>query len=286
MALQDYIALTKPRITWLILMSTAIGFYFGRLTNATGDLALVLLHLLVGTALLASGTAALNQWWERESDVFMTRTATRPLPSGKLDPTKAFIFGIGLALLGLVELWLGCNLLTSFLGLFTLVTYLLVYTPLKRRSPHSTTIGAIPGAMPPLLGFAAATGELSAPAWALYALLFVWQFPHFYAIAWMYRQEYARAGIQMLPVVSPALNSTAHAILWTTIALIPTSLAPVALSMAGNIYLAVALLMGAVFLAASVQLFRSRAEQHARTVLLASVIYLPVLYAALVFAPN
>lgn len=286
MALQDYIALTKPRITWLILMSTAIGFYFGRLANATGDLALVLLHLLVGTALLASGTAALNQWWERESDVFMTRTATRPLPSGKLDPTKALIFGISLALLGLVELWLGCNLLTSFLGLFTLVSYLLVYTPLKRRSPHSTTLGAIPGAMPPLLGFAAATGELSAPAWALYALLFVWQFPHFYAIAWMYRQEYARAGIQMLPVVSPALNSTAHAILWTTIALIPTSLAPVALSMAGNIYLAVALLMGAVFLAASVQLFRSRAEQHARTVLLASVIYLPVLYAALVFAPN
>jgi protoheme IX farnesyltransferase len=287
MAIRDYIALTKPRITWLILMSTAIGFYFGKLAaGPAADLAFVLLHLLVGTALLASGTAALNQWWERESDVFMTRTATRPLPSGKMPSANALVFGLLLSLAGLLQLGVGCNWLTSGLGLFTLVTYLLVYTPLKRRSPHSTTVGAIPGAMPPLLGFAAATGELSPAAWALYALLFVWQFPHFYAIAWMYRHEYARAGIRMLPVVAPKLDSTAHAILWTTIALIPTSLAPVALSMAGNAYLAVALLMGAVFLWAAVQLFRSREEKDARTVLLASVVYLPVLYAALVFAPN
>lgn len=286
-SLKDYFALTKPRITWLILMSTAVGFYFGRIhAGPRAELFSNLIHLLLGTALIASGTAALNQWYERAHDGLMHRTATRPLPSGKLDPTRALIFGIVLALIGFVELSLGCNWLTGFLGLFTLATYLFLYTPLKRISPHSTTIGAIPGAMPPLMGFAAATNYLTFEAWALYALLFVWQFPHFYAIAWMYRDEYARAGIKMLPVVSPDMDSTAKSILWTSIALIPTSLVPVMLSMSGNIYLAVALIMGAVFLYTAWRLYQNRTAQQARAVLLASVVYLPVLYATLIFSPQ
>ncbi len=282
----DYLALTKPRITWLILMSTAVGFYFGRLAAPAPPLLGTLLHLLLGTALLASGTAALNQWWERDTDRLMQRTASRPLPSGKIPARHALIFGIVLSLAGFLELGLGCNWLTALLGLFTLVSYLFLYTPLKRVSPHSTTVGAVPGAMPPLLGFAAATGQLTAEAWALYALLFVWQFPHFYAIAWMYKEEYGRAGIRMLPVVAPNFNSTAHSILWTSLFLLPISLLPVALAMAGNVYLAAALLMGAVFLYTTVQLFRNRNAQRARSVLLASVVYLPVLYAVLIFAPR
>ncbi len=285
--LQDFFALTKPRITWLILMSTAVGFYFGRLAaGPDANLLTQLVHLLCGTALIASGTAALNQWWERSGDALMTRTATRPLPSGKIQPNAALAFGVLLALAGFLQLSLGCNPLTGFLGLFTLATYLFIYTPLKRRSWHSTTLGAVPGAMPPLIGFAAATNQLTPEAWALFALLFVWQFPHFYAIAWMYRDEYAAAGIQMLPVVDPDMNSTARAILWTSIVLIPTSFAPLYFSMAGLLYLASALIMGVVFLRASWHLYQKRTRVEARGVLLASVVYLPVLYAALIFGPK
>jgi protoheme IX farnesyltransferase len=268
-------------------MSTAVGFYFGRLAaGPSANLLNELLHLLLGTALIASGTAALNQWWERSGDALMARTATRPLPSGKIQPNAALAFGVLLAAAGFLELSLGCNWLTGSLGLFTLVTYLFIYTPLKRRSWHSTTIGAIPGAMPPLIGYAAATNQLTPEAWALYALLFVWQFPHFYAIAWMYRDEYAAAGIQMLPVVEPSMDSTARAILWTSLALIPTSFAPLYLSMAGFVYLAATAIMGIVFLRAAWRLYRHRNRVEARGVLLASVVYLPVLYAALIFGPR
>ena len=267
-------------------MSTAVGFYFGLPQINPGTFLPVLFHLIVGTALIASGTAALNQWWERESDKFMERTATRPLPSGKLKPTNALVFGIVLSIMGFGQLWIGCNPLTALLALFTLITYLFLYTPLKRRSPHSTTIGAIPGAMPPLIGFAAAAGDLRLEAWALYALLFVWQFPHFYAIAWMYKEEYGRAGILMLPVVEPDGNSTANRILWTSILLAPTSLLPVLLAMTGKVYLATAVLMGAILLYTAWKFFGERSRDRARGVLLASVVYLPVLYAALIFAPR
>lgn len=282
----EYLALTKPRITWLILMSTAVGFFFGLPRLNPGTLLTTLLHLIVGTALIASGTAALNQWWERESDKLMTRTATRPLPSGRLSASSALTFGSVLAALGFVELWLGCNLLTAGLGLFTLVTYLFIYTPLKRRSPHSTTIGAIPGAMPPLIGYAAAAGVLTWQAWALYAILFVWQFPHFYAIAWMYREEYKRAGILMLPVVEPDGVSTANRILWTSVLMAPTSLLPVALAMSGKVYLAAAVVMSGVLLWTAWKFYRDRTTERARGVLLVSVVYLPVLYAVLIFAPK
>jgi protoheme IX farnesyltransferase len=273
--MKEYIELTKPRITWLILMSTGIGFFFGA---RPGWHLLTLLHTIIGTGLIASGTAALNQWYERVADSKMRRTMARPLPSGRLDSTKALIFAIVISLVGFVELAWAVNLLTGLLGLFTLVTYLFVYTPLKQISPHSTTIGAIPGAMPPLIGFAAASGTLTAEAWILFAILFFWQFPHFYAIAWMYREDYERAGIRMLPVVEPDGISTARQILMFSLVLLPVSLAPKFLLMTGNIYLFGALALGTLFIYSGFRVTFDRTRKQARQVLLASVIYLPLLY--------
>jgi len=272
--MKDYIALTKPRITWLILMSTGVGYFFG----ARSWHLLTLFHTILGTGLIASGTAALNQWYEREADAKMKRTQARPLPAGRLDARKALAFAILISLAGFVELWFGANPLAALLGLFTLLCYLFVYTPLKQRSPHSTTIGSIPGAMPPLIGFAAASGTLTWQAWVLFAILFLWQFPHFYAIAWMYREDYARAGIRMLPVVEPDGRSTARRILVYSVALIPISLMPKFFDMAGNIYLFGALVLGSLFLYAGFRIRTERTRQQARRVLLASVVYLPVLF--------
>jgi len=273
--MRDYIALTKPRITWLILMSTGVGYFFGA---KSGWNIWSLLHTVIGTGLIASGTAALNQWYEREADSKMKRTQGRPLPAGRLAPRNALIFAVLISAAGFVELFAGVNTLAAWLGLFTLASYLFVYTPLKQRSPHSTTIGAIPGAMPPLIGYAAASGTLTWEAWVLFAILFLWQFPHFYAIAWMYREDYERAGIRMLPVVEPDGESTARRILLYSLALIPISLAPKFLSMTGNVYLFGALAIGLLFLYAGVRVSFDRTRLQARRVLLASVIYLPVLY--------
>lgn len=274
--IRSYIELTKPRITWLILVSTGIGYYFGIREGAWTWLSL--LHTIIGTALIASGTAALNQWYESDADARMNRTKMRPIPSGRLTRNQALVFGIALSVIGFAELALGVNLLTGLLGLFTLVCYLGLYTPLKSKSWHSTTVGSIPGAMPPLIGFAAAAGTLTAEAWALYAILFVWQFPHFYSIAWMYREDYGRAGIQMLPVVEPDGTSTARHILAFLVLLFPVSLIPSMLSMAGKFYLVGAILMGAYFLRAGIRVAREKTLPNARKVLLASVVYLPVLY--------
>src|SRR5690242_3324090 len=224
-------------------MSTAVGYYFG-LPASAHWITLQLLHTIVGTALLASGTAALNQWYERDADRKMRRTADRPLPAGRLDPTRALLFGIALSAIGFVELWLGVNRLSAAVGAFTLASYLFLYTPMKTRTWWSTTVGAIPGAMPPVIGFAAAAGTLTRESWVLFAILFLWQFPHFYAIAWMYKEDYARAGIQMLPVVDPDGRSTARQIVLYGIALIPVSLIPSLLGMVGSIYLVGALLLG------------------------------------------
>src|SRR5258708_3709366 len=273
--MRDYIALTKPRITWLILMSTGVGYFFGA---KSGWHLLALLHTIIGTGLIASGTAALNQWYEREADSKMKRTQGRPLPGGRLEPRNALIFAVLISVAGFVELFAGVNALSAWLGLFTLASYLFIYTPLKQRSPHSTTIGAIPGAMPPLIGYAAASGTLTWEAWILFAILFLWQFPHFYAIAWMYREDYERAGIRMLPVVEPDGESTARRILLYSLVLIPISLVPKFLSMTGNLYLFGALAIGLMFFYAGILVSFDRRLQHARRVLLASVIYLPVLY--------
>lgn len=279
--IHSYLELTKPRITCFILMSTAIGFLCGVNFGITWSW-LALLHALLGTGLLASGTAALNQWYERDADAQMKRTNKRPIPSGRILPSNAFIFGLGLSIIGFLDLWLGANLLTALLGLFTEVSYLFLYTPMKRHSPHSTTVGAIPGAMPPLIGFAAASGTLTWGAWVLYAILFLWQFPHFYAIAWMYRDDYAKAGIRMLPVVDPSNESTARRILWFSVVLIPVSLLPKYLAMAGDVYLIGALAAGLYFLYAGLRVTSERTVARARKVLLASVVYLPVLYGLLV----
>jgi protoheme IX farnesyltransferase len=279
--MSSYIELTKPRITVFILMSTAIGFLCGTYAGGAWSF-LTLIHTLVGTALIASGTAALNQWYERDADAKMNRTKARPIPSGRVTPRRAFWFAAALSILGFVELWFGANRLTALLGLFTLASYLFVYTPLKQKSPHSTTIGAVPGAMPPLIGYAAAAGALSGQAWILYAILFLWQFPHFYAIAWMYREDYERAGIRMLPVIEPSGESTARRMWMFSLVLIPISLLPKFTDMAGNLYLFGALALGLYFLYAAVRASFDRTRPRARQVLLASVVYLPLLYGLLV----
>ncbi len=284
--MKNYIALTKPRITWLILMSTGVGYFFGLKRDWNGWLELpLLLHTLVGTALIASGTAALNQWYEREADGLMRRTASRPLPSGKMTANRALWFGIVLAVAGFTELAIAVNPLTGLLGALTLGGYLFVYTPLKQRSHLSTVIGALPGAMPPLMGYAASYGALNAEAWTLFAILFVWQFPHFLAIAWMYRDDYARAGIRMLPVVEPDGMSTARQIVLYASTLIPVSLFPVLLRMSGRIYLVGALLLGFWFLYTGVRVAFDRTNVRARKDLLASVIYLPMIYGLMIFDP-
>ena len=282
--MRDYIELTKPRITWLILMSTGIGYFFGLpgaanwWTFLQSIHLLSLLHTIVGTGLLASGTAALNQWYEREADSKMRRTANRPLPSGRLLAPRALAFGVALSVAGFLELWLGVNLLSGLVGAFTLTSYLLIYTPLKQRTWWSTTIGAIPGAMPPVIGYAAAAGTLTPQSAVLFAILFLWQFPHFYSIAWMYKEDYARAGIRMLPVVEPDCRSTARQILLYGLALIPVSLLPGILGMSGRIYLAGALLLGLWFLYSGVRVALERTAIRARGVLLTSVLYLPLIY--------
>jgi heme o synthase len=279
---QDYIDLTKPRITWLILMSTAVGYYFGR----PGQWSLwAFLHTVIGTGLVASGTAALNQWYERDADLRMRRTQMRPLPSGRLSAGQALWFGIALAVIGGLELGFGVNWLASGLCISTLLTYLFLYTPLKQKTWWSTTVGAFPGAMPPLIGYAAAANRLSGEAWVLFAILFLWQFPHFYAIAWMYRDDYARAGIQVLPVVEPDGESTARQILLYSLLLIPTSVLPKWMGMTGTLYMVGAIVMGLVFLYSGLRVSLDRTKARARRVLLASVVYLPVVYCLMVLDP-
>ncbi|MBV9498493.1 MAG: protoheme IX farnesyltransferase [Acidobacteriaceae bacterium] len=280
--MKHYIELTKPRVTWLIVMSTAIGYYFG---HSGWWSVWAVLHTLIGTGLIASGTAALNQWYEREADRQMKRTQRRPLPSGRLKPNQALWFGWALALVGGLELGFGVNWLASGICLTTLATYLFLYTPLKKKTWWSTTVGAFPGSMPPLIGFAAAANKLTSEAWVLAAILFLWQFPHFYAIAWMYREDYSRAGIQMLPVVEPDGESTARQILLYSVLLIPISLLPKWMGMTGSLYLIGALVMGLLFLYSGIRVSLDRTKVRARKVLLTSVVYLPVLYALMVLDP-
>jgi len=274
--MRDYVELTKPRITWLILMSTAIGFYFGN--PPQGMLSLALLWTLVGTGLLASGTAALNQWYERDADSKMRRTWQRPIPAGRIQPLRAFVYGVFLSIAGFAVLAAGANLLCGLLGLSTLLMYLFLYTPLKQRTHLSTVVGAFPGAMPPMIGYAAASGVLNAEAWILFAILFLWQFPHFLAIAWMYREDYARAGIRMLPVVQPSGEATARQMVFYSLALVPVSILPSLFGMSGKLYFVGAFVLGLWFAYTGVRVAFDRTAVRARRVLLASVIYLPLIY--------
>jgi protoheme IX farnesyltransferase len=278
--LRDFIQLTKPRITLLIVISTAVGYCYGTLSNFN---LLTLLHALLGTALMASGSAALNQWYERDLDAQMERTRKRPIPAGNVLPRQALLFGLALSVIGVVELWVFTNSLAAFIGLLTSIGYLFAYTPLKRLSPICTTIGALPGAMPPLIGFAAARGHLNIEAWVLFSILFLWQFPHFHAIAWIYREEYKRAGIKMLAAVRPHGWALAFEILAALLLLLPVTLAPTLLGMAGRVYFVAAFVLDVAFLYFGLRLSRERSVPRARTLLLASVIYIPILFAFLVF---
>lgn len=279
--LREYFRLTKPRIALLIVISTAVGYCYG--TTSGGFSFLTFLHALLGTALMAAGSATLNQWYERDLDAQMKRTSARPIPAGTILPQHALLFGIALSLIGVLELWIFNNVLTAAIGLLTSVGYLFAYTPLKRKGPICTTIGALPGAMPPLIGFAAAAGHLSVEAWILFGILFLWQFPHFHAIAWIYREDYERAGIKMLAVVRPHGSALTFEILLTLLLLVPVTLAPAFLHMAGKVYLIAAFGLDLAFLYFGVQLSRDRTRQRARSLLLASVVYVPLLFAFLVF---
>ena len=274
-AVADYIELTKPNITSLILLSTIVGFYLG---SQQGIQILLLVHTLIGTALVASGTAALNQYWEREADSKMWRTRNRPLPMGRIAPRKALAFGIGLSVVGTGYLWWQVNFLSATLAALTLLSYLFLYTPLKTRTPLCTLVGSFPGAIPPLIGWAAAQGSLSMVAWVLYGILFLWQFPHFFSIAWLYRDDYERAGIAMLPVVEPDCESTARQIVIYAAALLPVSLIPTWLGVTGSIYLGGAFVLGIAFLYFAVRTALAKTKLEARRLLQASVIYLPLVY--------
>jgi protoheme IX farnesyltransferase len=277
--LSAYAELTKPRITSLVVLTAAAGFCMG--SNAGIDY-LRLLNMATGIALLASGIAALNQYLERDLDRLMRRTQARPLPSGKLLPREAALFGIALSSLAIAFLAVFINPLSALLGVATLAGYLFVYTPLKTKTTLSTVLGAFPGAMPPFIGWAAARGHITVEAWILFAILFLWQFPHFLAIAWMYRDDYARAGIKMLPVVEPEGRVTGQQIISYTLLLIPVSLLPAVTGLAGTVYLAGASALGVGFLFFSARAALVRTTWQARQLLLASVLYLPALFALMV----
>jgi len=274
-----YVELTKPRITFLIVLTSAAGF---GLASRRGIDYLALVSALLGIALLSSGIATLNQYAERDLDGLMRRTAGRPLPSGKLAPWEALAFGAGLTITAEVYLLLLVNPLSALLGLTVIAGYLFGYTPLKTRSSLSTVVGAFPGAVPPLIGWTAATGALSIEGWVLFAILFLWQFPHFLAIAWMYREDYSRAGILMLPVVEPDGRVTAQQIVLYTLMLIPVSLLPTVLGISGRFYFFGAIVLGLLFLYSSIRAAFSMSRQQAKQLLLASVLYLPLLFILMV----
>jgi protoheme IX farnesyltransferase len=267
--------LVKARLTFLVLLTTLAGFYAG--AENTTDWAR-LFHALFGTALVACGAAALNQWWEREHDAKMPRTETRPLPAQELTPTTVLLAGGVLSIAGLVYLALLVNLLTALLGAITLFSYLLVYTPLKRITTLNTAIGAIPGALPPLMGWTAARDNVSREGWALFAILFFWQLPHFLAIAWLYRDEYAKAGFVMLPVRDPDGIRTGRQAISHTLGLIPVSVCPALFGTAGVIYFFGALLLGLAFLWCAIQFSRELTRVRARQLFFASILYLPLLF--------
>jgi len=274
-----YVELTKPRIALLLVLTSAAGFYLG----SKGPIDTFLFaNTLIAITLLAFGVATLNQYWERDIDHLMERTAARPLPTRRVSATEALVFGLLQCAVAEIYLLLAVNPLTAILGLVVIVGYVLVYTPLKTRTSASTAIGALPGALPPLMGWTAAANDITLGAWALFAMQFLWQFPHFFAIAWMYKEQYAEAGILMLPVVEPEGKLTARQIVMFALMLLPVSLAPFFFGLAGTIFLAGASVLGIWFLWASIQTARTMTKDRAKRLLLVSVIYLPLLFILMV----
>ncbi len=270
----DLWELTKPGITGLVLATTAVGFYLG--VNGSLDMSL-LLFTLVGTALLAAGANALNHYAERDADALMKRTRDRPLPAGRLEPWAALVFAVTISAAGTASLWLFVNPLTAVLGLVALLSYIFAYTPLKSRTSLCTIVGAVPGAIPPMMGWTAVRGELDVLAWVLFSIVFLWQLPHFLAIAWLYRGDYERAGLPMLPVVDPEGTRTAHQIILYSLALLTVSLLTTVLELTGALYFFGALTLGIGLLALGVGVAISKTGVRAKRLFLASVIYLPIL---------
>jgi protoheme IX farnesyltransferase len=274
-----YVVLTKPDVTFLVVITTVAGFYLG----SAGPLDWVrLLHTLGGTLLIAGGTAALNQYVERDIDAVMRRTASRPLPSGQLQPREALLFGIGTIVAGAAWLAFAVNGLSAMIAIATSVLYLGLYTPLKTRTTLSTAVGAVPGALPPLIGWAAAHGSLSVGAWVLFAIIFFWQFPHFMAIAWVYREDYARGGIRMLPVVDKTGDATFRQIVCGSAILVWVSALPSVVGMAGIGYFFGALILGMALLQVGLWANRSRTNARAMWLMHATVAHIPLLLALLV----
>lgn len=278
--LAAYFELTKPRIAFMLVLTSAAGFYLGM--ESAFDTVLFI-NTMIGITLLAFGVATLNQVIERRTDALMERTAKRPLPSQRLSTAEALIFGLLQCAIAELYLIFLVNGITALMGMVVIVGYVLVYTPMKTRSSASTAVGAIPGALPPLMGWTAATGVISAPAVVLFLILFLWQFPHFLAIAWMYRDQYKKAGILMLPVVEPEGRITARQIVIFAAMLLPVSLGPFFFGFAGVYYLIGAFILGVWFLLASIQTARLRTTESARKLLMVSVIYLPLVFGLMVF---
>jgi protoheme IX farnesyltransferase len=275
-----YVALTKPDVSFLVLITTAAGYYMG----ARGPVNwLHMLQTVFATMLIAAGTAALNHYIERESDRYMRRTASRPLPSGVLHPAQALAFGIVLSIAGAIALYVFAGWLAAALGVATCVGYLFAYTPLKKRTVWATFVGAFPGAIPPMIGWVAATGKLDMGAWLLFGILFLWQFPHFHAIAWMYREDYARAGIQMLPVVDPEGKRTFRQIIWTAVGLIGVSLLPSVVGLAGMMYFFGALVVSLGLLQVCVWAAAQKTNVRAKWLMHATVMHIPVLLGLMVY---
>ncbi len=272
--------LVKARLTFLVLLTTLVGFYLG--WRGTMDYWLMF-HALAGTTLLACGASALNQLWEREHDARMQRTADRPLPSGRMQPETVLIFGGLCSIGGLVYLAFVVNLLTSLLGAATLASYVFIYTPLKRITWLNTAVGAVPGALPPLMGWTAARGELSGEGWSLFAILFFWQIPHFLAIAWLYRDEYEKAGFVMLPSLDPDGSRTGRQAVSHTLGLLTVSLLPFLFRITGPVYLIGALVLGVAFVFYAVQFSRDLSRPRARQLFFVSILYLPLLLGLMVF---
>jgi protoheme IX farnesyltransferase len=279
----DLAELVKARLTLLVLLTTAVGFYLG--SESPIDY-MGLFHVVVGTAAAAAGAAALNQWWERRADALMRRTRMRPIPAGRMPALQALALGAVLSIFGVVYLAIVCNALSATLTAITISIYIFAYTPLKRASTANTAVGAIPGAIPPMIGWAAARGDIGAGAWILFAIIFLWQLPHFFAIAWMYREDYSRAGFRMISSDDRSGERSASQSVFFCILLLVIAGLPAFLGIANFIYLATELLLGGLFIAVAMRFLRIRTASAARSLFIASIVYLPLLLGALVLTKS
>jgi protoheme IX farnesyltransferase len=282
-AAADFAELVKARLTLLVLLTTAVGFYLGAPRPIDY---LLLFHVVFGTAAAAAGAAALNQWWERRLDALMHRTRMRPVPAGRMRPFEALILGSALSFFGISYLAFACNALSATLTALTIVIYIFAYTPLKRVSNTNTLVGAIPGAIPPMIGWAAARGTLDMGAWSLFAIVFLWQLPHFFAIAWMYRDDYARAGFRMISSDDQSGERSASQSVFFCILLLVIAGLPGFLGMTTQVYVPVELALGGAFIAVAMRFLRTRVRRDARILFFASILYLPLLFGALVLTKS